>query len=55
MFQDEGAYVVLHAGALDQDPGSRPVHHIFVGSKAPWLEIADDLPQYEEYDPRATP
>jgi len=54
MFQDEGEYVVLHAGALDQDPGSRPVHHIFVGSKASWFEIADDLPRYEEYEPRAT-
>jgi hypothetical protein len=22
---------------------------IFVGSKAPWFEITDDLPQFEEY------
>jgi hypothetical protein len=49
MFQDEGEYVVLHAGALEQDPGSRPVHHIFVGSKAPWFEIADDVPQFAEH------
>jgi hypothetical protein len=30
--------------------------HIFVGSKAPWFEITDDLPQYEghaEAPPRA--
>jgi hypothetical protein len=47
-FQDAGEYVVLHAGALDQDPGSRPIHHFFVGSKAPWYEITGDLPRFEE-------
>jgi hypothetical protein len=41
-------YVVLPTGALDQDPGSRPWGHIFVGSKAPWYEIADDLQQFPE-------
>jgi hypothetical protein len=30
-------------------PGIEPSGHIFVGSKAPWFEIADDLPQFEEY------
>ena len=33
-------------GTLDEDPGIRPAQHIFVGSKAPWYEIADDLPQF---------
>jgi hypothetical protein len=47
-FQDPGEYVVLHAGALDQDPGSRPIHHFFVGSKAPWYEITGDLPRFAE-------
>ncbi|GCC44780.1 hypothetical protein chiPu_0028828, partial [Chiloscyllium punctatum] len=23
--------------------------HIFVGSKAPWYAILDDLPQYQEH------
>jgi hypothetical protein len=41
-------YVVLPTGALDQDPGSRPICHIFVGSKAPWWEIGDDLRRYDE-------
>ena len=36
---------------LDGDPGARPESHIFVGSKAPWFEITDDLPQYEGYPP----
>ena len=35
-------------GILDDDAGVRPEHHIFVGNKAPWFEITDDLPQHEE-------
>jgi hypothetical protein len=31
-------------------PSIRPTEHIFVGSKAPWFEITDDLPQSEEYE-----
>src|SRR5206468_4227360 len=38
--------VVVPAGSLDDDPGAREELHIFVGSKAPWYEIADDLPQH---------
>jgi hypothetical protein len=33
-------------GVLDDDPGVRPSHHLFVGSKAPWHEITDHLPQH---------
>jgi hypothetical protein len=35
----------LRLGTLDSDPGIRPTTHIFVGSKAPWVELSDDLPQ----------
>jgi hypothetical protein len=38
-------------GTLDDDPGQRVQGHVFVGSKAPWVEITDDLPQFEEYPP----
>jgi hypothetical protein len=31
-------------------PAIRPTEHIFVGSKAPWFEITDDLPQAAEVD-----
>ena len=40
---------VVPLGALDDDPRVRPSEHIFVGSKAPWFEIADALPQHAEY------
>jgi hypothetical protein len=37
------------AGLLDDDPGHRGyAAHIFVGSKAPWVEIADSAPQFAE-------
>jgi hypothetical protein len=42
-----GAVIVVSIGSLDDDPQSRPVAHENVGSKAPWFEIADDLPQFE--------
>ncbi len=41
-------YAVVPAGALDTDPGARASAHIFVGSKAPWWEITDDLPRHAE-------
>jgi hypothetical protein len=37
--------------AILDDPPVRPACHIFVGSKAPWFEITDGLPQYAEYAP----
>jgi hypothetical protein len=42
-----GAYFVP-AGLLDADPGVRITGHIFVGSKAPWDEIAGDGPQLRD-------
>jgi hypothetical protein len=45
----DGAWVHVALGSLVDAPSIRPTHHIFVGSKAPWFEITDDLPQYEEY------
>jgi hypothetical protein len=44
----DGAYVHVALGTLIDDPTIRPSRHIFVGSKAPWFTITDDLPQFEE-------
>jgi hypothetical protein len=30
------------------DPSIRPSEHIYVGSKARWFEITDELPQSDE-------
>lgn len=35
----------LRLGTLDGDPGRKVEQHIFVSSKAPWVEIRDGLPQ----------
>jgi len=45
----DGRYVHVAMGSLVDAPMIRPTAHIFVGSKAPWFEITDDLPQNEEY------
>ena len=45
----------IPAGTLDDDPGVRPAAHIFVASKAPWVEIGDELPQFDEYPPGFRP
>jgi hypothetical protein len=45
----DGAYVHVALGSLVDTPTIRPTHHIFVGSKAPWFEITDDLPQFDEH------
>jgi hypothetical protein len=45
----DGAYVHVAMGSLVDAPAIRPAKHMFVGSKAPWFEITDDLPQFEEY------
>jgi hypothetical protein len=47
----ERGIAVVPMGCLDDDPGIRPQYHIFVGSKAPWFEIADELPRYDEAAP----
>jgi len=38
-------------GGLDDDPGIRPLRHIYTGSKAPWFEIPGGLPRYDEAPP----
>jgi len=47
----ERGNVVVPVGALDTDPGMRPQANIYVGSKAPWYDITDSLPQFAEAPP----
>ena len=44
-----GTHVRIPYGTLVDEPALKPTAHIFVGSKAPWYEILDDLPQHDEY------
>jgi len=45
----DGAYVRVPYGTLVDEPALKPAAHMFVGSKAAWYEIHDDLPQHDEY------
>lgn len=45
----DAAWVHVTLGTLIDPPMIRPSAHIFVGSKALWFTITDDLPQYEEH------
>ncbi|SDZ51671.1 GFA family protein [Pseudomonas sp. NFIX28] len=36
-------------GTLDSDPQVSASRHVFVGSKAPWFTITDDLAQHDTY------
>ena len=45
----DGLYVHVTLGTLKDEPSIRPTAHIFVGSKAPWHEITDNLPQRDEF------
>ena len=46
----DGEWVHVAMGSLVDPPSIRPSEHIFVGSKAPWFDITDDLPQHDELD-----
>jgi hypothetical protein len=41
-------FTYISIGALDDDRGVVPEYHQFVGSKAKWYAINDDLQQFEE-------
>jgi hypothetical protein len=45
----DGTYVRVPYGSLVDEPTLKPTAHMFVGSKAPWYEILDDLPRHDEY------
>jgi hypothetical protein len=43
----DGTSVRIPYGTLIDEPALRPTAHIFVGSKASWHAILDDLPQHD--------
>ena len=50
--RDPGRGIALiPMGSLDDDPGRGVDRHIFVGSRAPWYEIGDGLPQFDAAAP----
>jgi hypothetical protein len=47
------ATIRVRLGVLDGDPGRRSLAHCWVRSKAPWFEISDELPRFDEGPPAA--
>lgn len=47
-FDDDKSYYGLPLGSLDSDPHIRPELHVYVSDKAPWHDITDRLPKYDE-------
>ena len=50
-----GPFALVPMGNVADDPNAAPELHFFVGSKASWHRIADDLPRHEEYPPAFGP
>jgi hypothetical protein len=48
---EEPGEIYIAMGTIDGDPPRPSAYHIFVGSKAPWHEITDQSPQYDEEPP----
>ncbi len=44
---DQASDVYLSMSTIEGDPPRPRGYHIYVGSKAPWHEIADDLDQFD--------
>ncbi|HEY8245045.1 MAG TPA: GFA family protein, partial [Casimicrobiaceae bacterium] len=48
-YDNDPTRISIPLGGLDQAPANRPEGHFFVGSKAPWYEITDGLPQHDTW------
>lgn len=44
----DGSVYNIPAGSLNQHPGIEAKGHIFIGSKAPWFDVTEDKPQWDE-------
>ncbi len=42
----------VRLGSLDTPFTKQPKAHTFIGDKAPWEPVTDDLPQFEEWAPK---
>ena len=48
-FKPEADMLYITLGGVDGNFACPPGFHQFVGSKAPWFEITDDLPQHDAW------
>jgi len=43
-----GQAMIIPAGSLDTDPGIKPSHNIFCGSRPAWYTAASSLPEHDQ-------
>lgn len=48
------ASVDINVGSLDRPEVAKPIRHIFIASRIPWFDTADDLPRHEGAKPIET-
>lgn len=48
------AHVIVRVATLDEDPGLRPVAHIWRSHDVAWLQDGEDVSIYEEWQPKQT-
>ena len=44
-------HVVLRVATLDEDPGTRPIVHIWRSHEVPWLDYGGDIKRFDERPP----
>lgn len=49
VYNQKSGTIELAISTLDDAKDLKPDAHIYTSSKASWISICDDLPQYEEY------
>ena len=49
--RQDGGHMGVALAAFDDQAALTPTHHFFIESKAPWIRIEDDLPQYPQWAP----
>ena len=45
---ENGRVTSIALGTVEGDPGIKPAAHIYVGSKAQWYAINDNIPQFDK-------
>lgn len=50
-YKPEPDVLYITMGTIGGNPACPPAYHQFVGSKAPWYDIGDGLPQHDAWPP----
>ena len=48
---DGAAELDVTVGSLRDPAAAKPGYHIFADTRLPWLRLADDLPEYDDWGP----